>query len=123
MILAIDFTSIPNFLRREFRVPARDIPSAALRRARRAEVGRPVPAQLPHAGLRLGAGRCLPPSGSEGRLIATASAVLEVENEKDPALVVERVLMLIPRTRSRRERRGGLRCGSPPSSLLWLTSG
>jgi len=33
---------------------------------------------------------------SEGRLIATASAVLEVENEKDPALVAELVLMLIP---------------------------
>ena len=33
---------------------------------------------------------------SEGRLIATASAVLEVENEKDPALSAELVLMLIP---------------------------
>lgn len=33
---------------------------------------------------------------SEGRLIATASAVMEVENEKDPALVAELVLMLIP---------------------------
>ena len=33
---------------------------------------------------------------SEGRLIATASAVLEVENEKDPALVADLVLMLIP---------------------------
>ncbi len=33
---------------------------------------------------------------SEGRLIATASAVMEVEHEKDPALVAELVLMLIP---------------------------
>lgn len=33
---------------------------------------------------------------SEGRLIATAVATLEVENEKDPALVAELVLMLIP---------------------------
>ncbi len=33
---------------------------------------------------------------SEGRLIATASAVLEVENEQDPALAAEVVLMLIP---------------------------
>jgi acyl dehydratase len=33
---------------------------------------------------------------SEGRLVATAVAVLEVENEKDPALVAELVLMLIP---------------------------
>jgi acyl dehydratase len=33
---------------------------------------------------------------SEGRLILTAAAVLEVENEKDPALTAELILMLIP---------------------------
>ncbi|MBV8063804.1 MAG: MaoC family dehydratase [Nevskia sp.] len=33
---------------------------------------------------------------SEGRLVAVASALLEVENEKEPALSAELVLMLVP---------------------------